>query len=143
MEWTKITITPAELERRPQEYRLEALNMMQRSRSYPAQAPTPQTAPEPKSDSEPEEAQRRDDNAPPKEEDAPKKDEGKAEDEKSGDDILSDTDNPKKDESYGVYTAEEILSSSFESEEMKKAAQMIEELGVPDESGGKGEKRGF
>lgn len=111
MEWKKETLSKSELERMQKEYSERAMSM--RSRAAAAQEETvPETAvtaqlPEPTEE--------------PAEE-VFEEVTSEISEESAADDKVSESEN------YGVYSAEEVIGRSGESESMKKASEILEEI---------------
>ena len=135
MDWKKETISAAELEKRQKEYMSAAMSMMKRSAAVsepirqqepepvpPAEPEIPAAAPEPEAksaaDNEPET------NGVPEPEKEPEKEPVPEPVPEPG----NDTAGKGTDTSYGVYTADELLSGEYHDDGLKKAAEILEEM---------------
>ena len=130
MDWKKETMSAAELEKRQKEYMSAALSMMKRS-SSPEPLAVSEPEPEvpaglPETPVEvqpvPDEEQKTD--ADPDTEKEPEKEP----EPEPGPETGSDTSGSGTDKSYGVYTADELLSGEYHDDGLKKAAEILEEM---------------
>ena len=142
MDWKKEKISTAELERRQKEYMNEALAMMKRSGSPPKPAFIAADEREPEAVTEQPVTEQADAAASAETEtgsdselaEAETEDEGKEETEQEAAEpeepgSAGHAENtPGADESFGVYTADELKNSEYKSEGLKKAAEILEEM---------------
>ena len=139
MDWKKETMSAAELEKRQKEYMSAALSMMKRSSAAPEPEPLAVSEPEPEApaglpetpvevqpvpDEEPKTDEEQKTDADPDTEKEPEKEP----EPEPGPETGSDTSGSGTDKSYGVYTADELLSGEYHDDGLKKAAEILEEM---------------
>ncbi len=133
MEWKKEKMSAAELERRQKEYMNAAMSMCKRSHAPEAAAAA--AAPEPEEpvryepkepvQNEPKEPVQSEPEAPTAEAAEPAVTGQPEEQQGPGSQPAPE---PENDPNYGVYTAEELLKGENDSEGLKKAAEILEEM---------------
>ena len=127
MDWKKETMSAAELEKRQKEYMSAALSMMKRSSAAPEPEPLAVSEPEPEVPADAPEVAVEVQPVPDEEEPEPEIQEKEPEPE-PGPETGSDTSGSGTDKSYGVYTADELLSGEYHDDGLKKAAEILEEM---------------